>query len=70
MPLDFSFWHDIEKRMTECAPKGHESVEAFKRRLRQVAMRTAKSTVVKAVTAMKKRAGDIAANKGRDIPRD
>lgn len=70
MPLDFSLWTDIEERMVECAPKGRESVEAYKVRLRRVAMRTPPATVLKAVKAMRQRARDIAEAKGGDIARD
>ena len=70
MPLDFCLWADIGRRLDDTAPKGRESIDAFKKRLRQVALRTSKATVVAAVGAMKKRAAQICAYQGKDIPRD
>ena len=70
MPLDFSLWNDIEKRLAEEAPTGVESVDAFKVRLRRIAMRTTTSRVRAAVAAMKSRAALIWRLKGEDIPRD
>ena len=70
MPLDFSLWADTSRRVEESAPADRESVDAFKKRLRLVALRTPSSTVRAAVEAMRKRAADIYAHKGKDIPRD
>lgn len=70
MPLDFCLWADIGRRLDDTAPKGRESIDAFKKRLRQVALRTSRATVVAAVGAMKKRAAQICAYQGKDIPRD
>ena len=70
MPLDFSLWNDIEKRLAEGAPEGAESVHDFKVRLRRVAIRTPKSHVRAAVAAMRSRAASIWRLKGEDIPRD
>ena len=49
MPLDFSLWANIEKRMAEAAPKGKESQGSFKARLRRVALRTPMAIVRAAV---------------------
>ena len=70
MPLDFSLWKDISDRVAEGAPKGKESVAAFKLRLRRVALSTPKPVVHKAVAAMRKRASMIWEAGGRDIARD
>ena len=70
MPLDFSLWGDISARMDKGAPEGRESVSEFKRRLRRVALATPRSTVVKAVEAMKSRARMIYDADGSDIARD
>ena len=70
MPLDFSLWADISKRTAESAPRGRETVSAFKMRLRQVAVRTPTAKVRAAVGAMRKRAQQIWEAGGKDIPRD
>ena len=70
MPLDFSLWEHIAERMQDGAPAGRESVSAFKRRLRRVAMTTPVSVVRAAVAAMRTRATMIWAADGKDIARD
>ena len=70
MPLDFSLWSDIEKRIAAGAPKGCEAVDAFKKRLRHVAMRTPTSRVRAAVAAMRTRATNIWVMEGKNISRD
>ena len=70
MPLDFSLWANIEKRMAEAAPKGKESQGSFKARLRRVALRTPTAIVRAAVEATRSRAKQIWEAKGRDIARD
>ena len=70
MPLDFSLWTDISKRMQSTAPKGRESMEAFKARLRRMALRTSCKTVVAAFEAMRTRAKQIWEANGGNIARD
>ena len=70
MPLDFSLWTDINRRMQKNAPLGRESAVAFKARLRRMALRTSTNTVRKAVEAMRTRAGQIWEAKGKNIARD
>ena len=70
MPLDFSLWEDIEARMVACAPKGKETIAAFKIRLRKIALATLVAVVRKAVSAMKTRAAAIADASGGHISRD
>ena len=70
MPLDFTLWEDIEGRLELGAPKGKESVAAFKKRLRRVALGTPAATVHAAVATMRKRANMIWEAKGKDIARD
>ena len=70
MPLDFALGGDISARMDKGAPEGRESVSEFKRRRRRVARATPRSTVVKAVEAMKSRARMIYDADGSDIARD
>ena len=70
MPLDFSLWTDISKRMQSTAPKGREPREAFKARLRRMALRTSRKTVVAAVEAMRTRAKQIWDAKGGNVAGD
>lgn len=70
MPLDFSLWNDINKRVAATAPTGSETLAAFKRRLRRVALRTSTSTVRGAVAAMRGRAAMIWKAGGKNITRD
>ena len=70
MPLDFTLWNDINRRMRKNAPVGLESAVAFKARLRRMALRTSTKTVRKAVEAMRTRAKQIWEAKGKNIARD
>ena len=70
MPLDFCLWDNISKRTLATAPAGKESINEFKARLRQVALRTPPATVRSAVLAMKSRAQKIWERDGKDIARD
>ena len=70
MPLDFCLWDNISKRTLATAPAGRESINEFKARLRQVALRTPPATVRSAVLAMKSRAQKIWERDGKDIARD
>ena len=70
MPLDFSLWACISKRVRESAPRGRESVASFKARLRRVALGTPSAVVRAAVEAMRSRARRIADAKGTGIARD
>ena len=56
--------------MDKGAREGRESVSEFKRRLRRVALATPRSTVVKAVEAMKNRASMAHDADGSVIARD
>jgi len=69
-PWDYSLFEDIEKRVAAKAPKGKETVAAFKKRLRLVALRTPQATVLNAFAGMKKRMRQIIKAKGGCIPRD
>ena len=70
MPLDFTLWADISKRMAAAAPKGRETIAAFKMRLKRTALATPKATVRKALIAMRQRAAMICQAKGLDIAQD
>lgn len=69
-PLDFSLWANIGARMDASAPKGKESILAFKKRLRRTALRTPKAAVRKMVAAIKGKAKAIFEAKGGDIGSD
>ena len=70
MPFDFSPWCASPPRIDKGAPEGRESVSELKRRLRRLALATPRSTVVKAVEAMKSRARMIYDADGSVIARD
>ena len=70
MPLDFSLWQNIERRAHMSAPKGKESVNAFKERLRRATLATPAATVRAVVAAMRSRAAMVVAAKGKDIRTD
>ena len=70
MPLDFSLWQDVERRMDASAPSGYESKEAFKKRLRRTALSTPKITVRNMVATMRGKAKDIYDADGGDIASD
>ena len=69
-PLDFSIWHAIETRASKGSPRGRETTDAFKSRLRRIAMRLPRREVRKAVVAIRKRADAIFKAKGKHIRMD
>ena len=69
-PLDYSLWQQIEKQTLEESPKGKETVEAYKARLRTNALNLPKAAVVKAVEALPRRAQAVVDKQGGNIPRD
>ena len=69
-PLDYSLWLQIEGETLKNSPKGKETVEAYKARLRTTALRFPKAAVVKAVEALPRRAQAVVDAKGGNIPRD
>ena len=70
MPLDFSLWQDVQRRMDASAPSGYESKEAFKKRLRRTALSTPKITVRNMVAKMRSKAKEIYDADGKDIASD
>ena len=70
MPLDFSLWTDIEGRLAASAPSGRESVDAFKARLRRIALRSPADRVRAAVESMRKRAANICEADDKTIASD
>ena len=69
-PLDYSLWHEIERRMVQRKPAKVETVEAYKKRLRLVALRLPRRVVLKAVGALPRRIKAVIEAKGNSIPRD
>ena len=69
-PLDYSIWEAITNRMLERAPKGRESVAAFKKRLRRTALNLPEAIVRKAIGAMPKRIQAVYEAKGQNIACD
>ena len=63
-------WANINERVRATARSGKETVAAFSRRLKRIALRTPQATVLAAVGAMRTRADQIWAAGGKDIARD
>ena len=70
MPLDYSLWAEIERRMYEADVKGTESKERYFDRLRCTALGLPKSLVSKAVLKMKGQIQQTIDNKGKHVLRD
>ena len=70
MPLDFSLWANISKRMDASAPSGRETADDFKKRLRRVALSTPRASVADMVGKIRGKATEIWAAKGKDIRSD
>jgi hypothetical protein len=68
-PMDYFVWDEVQRRMDKNPPK-LESMEAFKVRLRKTAMSIPADVIRKGVQCLRKRARQVVAAKGRDIPRD
>ena len=70
-PLEFFLWSDVERRLKQNAPRGRETLEAFKTRLRQVAMSTPRESVREALgDGMRKRIRAVFEARGGHIARD
>ena len=69
MPLDYSLWAAIERKMAENVV-ANESVDDYKKRPRRVALGLPEAVVKKAVMKIPERAAAIAKAKGGDIARD
>ena len=70
-PLDYFFWAEVNRRMSDTgvAPR-HETVEAYKARLRRTAMAVPEAMVRAAVARIKTRAAAVVEANGADIARD
>ena len=66
----YCLWDEVEKRALESATKKPETVEAYKARLRSIALKLPKRVVTTAVEAIPKRAKAIVAANGGCIARD
>ena len=65
-PCDFFLWDEISRRMDGCKPRGKEGVEAYKARLRRVALAIPAKVIVAGVKHIKKQAQAIWEAKGHD----
>ena len=63
-------WEDIRRRLEASAPRGKESKDNFKKRLRRTALATPPGRVRAALENMKKRAAAVYEAKGGDIALD
>jgi hypothetical protein len=70
MPLDYSLWAEIEKRMLAMTVNGTESKENWIKRLRQTALSLPRSYVKSTIAQMKDRIEATAASKGKHIKMD
>lgn len=70
MPLDFSLWANIQKRVDASSPGGREPVAAFKKRLRRIALSTPRAQVRDMVAKIRDKAREIYEAGGKDIRSD
>ena len=68
-PLDYSLWSAIDDKALKESKSG-ETADAYKKRLRRIALRMPKKVVRVAVEQIKKRAEAIFAADGDNILRD
>jgi len=70
-PLDYCIWENIETRMLKGGPKkGRETVEQYKARLRQTAMKTSRVLIKKAILNMNARIMAVYKAQGGNIDMD
>ena len=70
MPLDFSVWAEVDRRMAlQTSPK-NETADQYKERLKRTAMAIPQAVIRKAIMAIKTRAEAVVQANGGDIPRD
>jgi hypothetical protein len=69
-PLDFFLWNEVERLMSAQKAPAHESVEAYKERLKKTAMAIPSDVIKRAVESIQVRAKQVVAAKGGDIQRD
>ena len=70
MPLDYSIWQKIERRMLDNSPAGMESKAQYLKRLKKTAMALPRAFVRKQLEDMKRRAAEIVAARGQHGHRD
>ena len=70
MPLDFSLWRNTKLRIDKTDPKGRETAEAYKKRLRKTALATPRAAVRKMVASIRRKAKEIWDAKGGSISSD
>ena len=69
-PLVFFLWNVVERLMSAQKAPAHESVEAYKERLKKTAMAIPSDVIKRAVESIQVRAKQVVAAKGGDIQRD
>ena len=69
-PLDFGLWEEIDRRMIEGAPKNVETVAAYKKRMRLVALRLPADLVTRTVRKIPARMRSVIDAKGHNIKED
>ena len=68
-PMDFYVWHEVERRALQSL-SGPTTVQAYKKKLRRIALALPEDAIRKAVMGMRTRAQGIFDAEGWDIPRD
>ena len=69
-PLDYYVWNEVNRRMAARKTPAKESVAAYKRRLKRVAMSIPKKSIQEAVAKMKPKAAEVVEAGGGRIPSD
>ena len=69
-PLDFSLWDEVMDRMEAGAPRGRESAEEYKARLRRTALAIPEKVIRSMLSSMAPRVLAVFQHKGGHIPRD
>ena len=68
-PLDFFIWQEVQRRLS-LKDVGQETADAYKARLRRVAMAIPQALIRKVVLTIRDRAKAVVQAKGGHIPRD
>ena len=69
-PCDYSLWEEVQSRMDKQKEPAHESIDAFKARLKRTAMSIPPAVINKMLTSMVSRTQSVYDENGGHIPRD
>ena len=69
-PLDYWLWKDIDTRAAKSGPSGKETIKAYKKRIRLIALKTKREDILKAIGGMKGRIKAIEKANGGNIKCD